>query len=273
NPRIYIWAEIANSPVYADDFSVVSSEHIEDVTFANGEVTVQFAEDFEEDSYEEESYEEEFYEEDSYVQDFVSALYDDQIEVEDVYIDGVDDLIDTLPTHREELLDTSEEEPAQTVEEDVEEDLEEDIDENFDAEFEEAAQEDLDAVFDDTLIDELEEAQMDDFAIEEERLAREQERLEAEIAEQERLIAESRASRAQLDEIAAELDRSIARENLAAQRAAREQVEREKFERTQQMPVVDVQQQDYQYTEVGEPLAHRTQGKRIARHRNKRWFR
>lgn len=48
NPRIYIWAEsLYGGAVYADDFSVVSSEHIEDFAIANGEVLVQFAEDYE----------------------------------------------------------------------------------------------------------------------------------------------------------------------------------------------------------------------------------
>ena len=50
NPRIYVWAQsLSNGAVYADDFSVVSSDHIESTRFANGEVTIEFSEDYEGD--------------------------------------------------------------------------------------------------------------------------------------------------------------------------------------------------------------------------------
>ena len=42
---------------------------------------------------------------------------------------------------------------------------------------------------------------------------------------------------------------------------------------TAQIRDLEAQQSEYQYAEVGEPMGHRTQGKKIARHRNKRWFR
>ena len=132
----------------------------------------------------------------------------------------------------------------------------------------------------------------DDADASDDPLAEEQARLEREIAEQERLIAESRRNRRMLDELAAQLDRTIAQNTAAAAEAAREQVAREKFERTMRIPAQRAPQQtppaafdepaaqmppqDYRYGVEETPAApqqvHRTQ-KKAARHRTKRWWR
>ena len=132
----------------------------------------------------------------------------------------------------------------------------------------------------------------DDADASDDPLAEEQARLEREIAEQERLIAESRRNRRMLDELAAQLDRTIAQNTAAAAEAAREQVAREKFERTMRIPAQRAPQQtppaafdepaaqtppqDYRYgveeTPAAPQQAHRTQ-KKAARHRTKRWWR
>ena len=132
----------------------------------------------------------------------------------------------------------------------------------------------------------------DDADASDDPLAEEQARLEREIAEQERLIAESRRNRRMLDELAAQLDRTIAQNTAAAAEAAREQVAREKFERTMRIPAQRAPQQtppaafdepaaqtppqDYRYGAEDAPVApqqaHRTQ-KKAARHRTKRWWR
>ena len=132
----------------------------------------------------------------------------------------------------------------------------------------------------------------DDADASDDPLAEEQARLEREIAEQERLIAESRRNRRMLDELAAQLDRTIAQNTAAAAEAAREQVAREKFERTMRIPAQRAPQQtppaafdepaaqmppqDYRYGAEDAPAApqqaHRTQ-KKAARHRTKRWWR
>ena len=132
----------------------------------------------------------------------------------------------------------------------------------------------------------------DDADASDDPLAEEQARLEREIAEQERLIAESRRNRRMLDELAAQLDRTIAQNTAAAAEAAREQVAREKFERTMRIPAqrapqqtppaafdepaAQTPQQDYRYGAEDAPAApqqvHRTQ-KKAARHRTKRWWR
>ena len=95
-----------------------------------------------------------------------------------------------------------------------------------------------------------------------------------------------------LDELAAQLDRTIAQNTAAAAEAAREQVAREKFERTMRIPAQRAPQQtppaafdepaaqtppqDYRYgveeTPAAPQQAHRTQ-KKAARHRTKRWWR